>query len=164
MQQTTSHQQDGGRALRLRRIGFVSVALATFSALLALMAATLFPTGIDALGALMLLLFAVTLPWTTIGFWNAAIGLALMAFARDPASSVAPHLRSTTGHEKIETSTALLVCVRNEDTRRLAHNLEWMIGGLVATGEAASFHLYILSDSDVPQILNEEERIVDAIR
>ena len=109
MQQTASNHQDGGRALRLRRIGFVSVALVTSAALLALMAATLFPTGTDPLGALMLLLFAVTLPWTTIGFCNAMIGLALMAFALDPASVVAPHLRSITWHEKIDSSTALLV-------------------------------------------------------
>jgi membrane glycosyltransferase len=164
MQHTASNHQHGGRALRLRRIGFASAALVTCAALLALMGTTLFPTGIDPLGALMLLLFAVTLPWTTIGFWNAVIGFALMAFARDPASFVAPHLRSITGHEKIESSTALLVCVRNEDTRRLAHNLEWMIAGLVATGEAAWFHLYILSDSGRPDIAIEEERIVDAIR
>ena len=164
MQQTASNHQHGGRTLRLRRVGFVSVALVTSAALLALMAATLFPTGTDPLGALMLLLFAVTLPWTTIGFCNAMIGLALMAFARDPARVVAPHLRSITGHEKIESSTALLVCVRNEDTPRLAHNLEWMIAGLVATGEAAWFHLYILSDSDRLEITTDEERIVDAIR
>src|ERR1043165_4574865 len=108
------------------------------------MAATLFPTGGDPVGAAMLLLFAMTLPWTTIGFWNAVIGFALMAFARDPAGLVAPHLRRITGHEKIASSTALLVCVRNEDARRLERNLEWMAEGLVATGEAKWFHLYLL--------------------
>jgi membrane glycosyltransferase len=132
-------------------------------ALLALMAATLFPAGIDPAGAVMLLLFAMTLPWTTIGFWNAVIGFALMAFARDPAGLVAPHLRRITGHEKIASSTALLVCVRNEDVGRLERNLDWMAEGLVATGEAQWFHLYLLSDSDRPEIAAEEERIAAAL-
>jgi membrane glycosyltransferase len=57
--------------------------LATSAALLALMAAATFPSGPDPLGLAMLALFALTLPWTTIGFWNAVIGLVLMSVARD---------------------------------------------------------------------------------
>ena len=54
--------------LRWRRTVFGVLVLASSAALLALMAATLFPAGVDATGAVMLMLFAVTLPWTTIGF------------------------------------------------------------------------------------------------
>ncbi|HYH43216.1 MAG TPA: glucans biosynthesis glucosyltransferase MdoH, partial [Burkholderiales bacterium] len=149
--------------MRRRRVGFAAVALASCAALLALMAATLFPAGFDLTGGVMLCLFALTLPWTTIGFWNAVIGFALMGFVRDPAGRVAPHLRGITGEEAIASATALLVCIRNEDTRRVSSNLDWMIQGLVATGEARWFHLYILSDSNEPAIAAEEERCAAAL-
>ena len=162
-QQTASGQERAGIALRWRRIGFAALVLGSSAALLALMAATLFAAGPDLIGAAMLLLFALTLPWTTIGFWNAVIGFSLMSFARDPAGLVAPHLRSVTGDEKIASPTALLICIRNEDTARLSRNLAWMLEGLVATGEARWFHLYILSDSNQPEIAAEEEKIAAAI-
>ena len=39
---------------------------------------------------LLVVLFAVTLPWSVIGFWNATIGLLIMRFARDPVAAVTP--------------------------------------------------------------------------
>ncbi len=141
------------------RITFAVLAGATAVALFALMAVTLFPSGVDVAGSVMLFLYAVTLPWTVVGFWNAAIGFSLMTFARNPAALVAPHLRSITGREPIESSTALLVCIRNESTRRVAENLRWMIDGLIAAGEARWFHVYVLSDSSEPAVAAEEERM-----
>ncbi|MGZ5671361.1 MAG: glucans biosynthesis glucosyltransferase MdoH [Burkholderiales bacterium] len=161
--QPPPEQQTIVRALCWRRIAFAVLVLSSSAALLALMAATLFPAGVDAAGAVMLMLFGVTLPWTTIGFWNAVIGFALMTFARDPAGLVAPHLRAITGREKIESATALLVCIRNEDARRVAANLEWMLQRLVATGEAGWFHLYVLSDTSDRDIAHEEERMAAAL-
>ena len=166
MEESLATAQGQGRAriaLRWRRIGFTALAIGSSTALLALMAATLFAAGPDVIGAGMLLLFALTLPWTTIGFWNAVIGFSLMSFARDPAGLVAPHLRSVTGDGKITSTTALLICIRNEDTPRLSRNLTWMLDGLVATGEARWFHLYILSDSNQPGIVAEEEELAAAI-
>src|SRR5262245_52104573 len=119
-----------GAALRLRRMIFGAVAGASAIALTALMAATLFTAGPDPIGVAMLLAFALTLPWTTIGFWNAVIGFSLMTFARDPAEAVAPGLRDAGKDAPIASSTALLVCVKNEDTARLARNLAWMLEGL----------------------------------
>ena len=150
--------------LRARRIGFAVLVCASAIALLVLMAATLFTAHPDAIGMAMLLLFALTLPWTTIGFWNAAIGFLLMVFSRDPAALVAPHLRHATGGAKIAARTALLVCIRNEDPARLRRNLGWMLDGLVATGEADWFHLYILSDSSQPAIAAAEEGVAAAMK
>jgi len=161
--QTASGQERAGITLRWRRIGFAALVLGSSAALLALMAATLFSAGFDLTGGAMLLFFALTLPWTTIGFWNAVIGFSLMSFARDPAALVEPHLRSVRGDEKIASSTALLVCIRNEDALRLSRNLDWMVEGLVATGEAGWFHLYILSDSSEPTIIAEEKNITSAL-
>src|SRR6185295_11189640 len=90
-----------GIVLRRRRIGFAIAVIGSSCALLVLMAATLFTAGPDPLGVAMLLMFSLTLPWTTIGFWNAAIGLALMSFARNPAEAVAPYLRDAIGDGKV---------------------------------------------------------------
>ena len=160
---TAPGRGSAGSALRWRRIGFAALVLGSSAALLGLLAATLFTAGPDLIGAGMLLLFALTLPWTTIGFWNAVIGFALMSFARDPAGPVAPHLRNIAGDEKITSHTALLICIRNEDTQRLSRNLTWMLEGLVATREARWFHLCILSDSNQPGIAAQEEKIAAAI-
>ena len=43
-----------------------------------------------ALDYALVVLFAVTLPWTVISFWNATIGLLIMRFARDPVAAVTP--------------------------------------------------------------------------
>src|SRR5262245_26295710 len=93
--------------LHRRQIAFAAAVIASSLALLTLMAATLFTGAPDALGIAMLLVFALTLPWTTIGFWNAVIGLSLMGFSRDPARAVAPYLRRTPRDEAISSSTAL---------------------------------------------------------
>lgn len=154
----------GSPSLRGRRILFASLVAGTSALLLGLMAATLFVEAPDPLGIAMLLLFALTLPWTTIGFWNAVIGFALMAFARDPAGRVAPQLHSIRGDEPITTSTALLICIRNEDPRRLSRNLGLMIEGLAATGAARWFHLYMLSDSNDAEIIAAEEGIAAGLR
>ena len=150
-------------ALRTRRIGFAVLVLATSAALLALMAAATFPSGPDPLGLAMLALFALTLPWTTIGFWNAVIGLVLMSVARDPEGLVAPHLRAIAGNEPIATSTALAICIRNEDITRVSRNLHWMLEGLVSTGEARWFRLYVLSDTDDPAIAADEATLVERL-
>jgi membrane glycosyltransferase len=150
--------------LRWRRVGFAFAVAATALGLLWWMAATLFIQKVDAIGLLMLLAFAVTLPWTAIGFWNAAIGLALMVGSRNAAALVAPHLHAADPRQRIESSTALLACIRNEDTGRLSHNLAWMLEGLVASGHAAAFHFYLLSDSDEPETVAAEAGMVAQLR
>ena len=147
-----------------RRVLFAALVFLTAAGLLALMAAALFlPAGIDAWGIAMLAAFVLTLAWTTIGFWNALIGFLLMTFARDPEGLVAPHLRSIRGDEAIDSSTAIAVCIRNEDPERLARNLGWMIERLAATGEGRWFHVYMLSDSNQSDILAAEKALADSL-
>lgn len=145
--------------LRRRRLVFASLVIVTSLILLGLMSAALFTEGLDAIGFGILLMFALTLPWTSIGFWNAVIGFGLMHFSRDPAGLVAPHLRSIKGDEPITQSTALLICIRHEDTDRLERNLGFMLDGLVRTGHSQNFHLYMLSDSDQVDIVEGEQQV-----
>ena len=123
------------------------------------MASTLFAARVDLLGSLMLLAFLVTLPWTVVGFWNAVIGSLLMTFKRDPSAALAADLAEPAERDPITASTALLICVRNEDPRRLARNLGWIATNLAHRVDPGRFHLYVLSDSSEPELAAEEERI-----
>ncbi|MEN9775278.1 MAG: glucans biosynthesis glucosyltransferase MdoH [Pseudomonadota bacterium] len=151
-------------SLRSRRLSFLMLVVATSLALLALMTLTLFPEGPDAWGVLMLVCFVLTLPWTTIGFWHAVIGLGLMAFTRHPESRVSPHIDSIRGDEPITTSTAIAICIRNEEPDRIARNLSWMLEGLVESGQAGAFHLYILSDTFRDEVAQAEEALAESLR
>jgi membrane glycosyltransferase len=147
-----------------RRILFASLVILTAALLFGLMAAALFlPAGVDGWGIAMLMGFALTLPWTTIGFWNALIGFCVMTFARDPEGLVAPHLRSIRGDEPIHSSTAIAICIRNEDPELLTRNLTWMIERLAQSGQGRWFHVYMLSDSNRPDILAAEQRLADML-
>src|SRR5271167_1273117 len=68
-----------------RRFVFGGLVLATTLLLMGLATHALAADGLDALDVVLLALFLVTLPWTVIGFWNAAIGFVIMRFARNPA-------------------------------------------------------------------------------
>ena len=102
------------------------------------------------------MLFAVTLPWSVIGFWNATFGLFIMR-SDNPVAAVTPVSARVTGTEPITARTAILWCVRNEDTERVIRNIEPMMEGLVAAGDAQQFHVFILSDTNYPEIVATEE-------
>src|SRR5262247_4097805 len=107
---------------------FAGVVL-TMAALFALAALALSPGGLGAVDAVLLALFAVTLPWYVIGFWNASIGLALMRFARNPVATVTPAAGRVRGDEPITASTAIILCIRNEPPERVARLLTPMLAG-----------------------------------
>lgn len=153
-----------GFSLRARRAIFLVLVLSTCLSMLGLMGTSLFHHGVDTLGVAMLICFAITLPWTAIGFWNAAIGLVLMVFARNPEALVAPHLQSIDGSEPVESRCAVAICIRNEGTERLSRNLTWMLEGLIASGEARWFHLYMLSDTSWEAVAAEEEALAQRLR
>ncbi|MCC6891138.1 MAG: glucans biosynthesis glucosyltransferase MdoH [Hyphomicrobiales bacterium] len=130
-----------------RRILFFTLVGLTIAAMIALMALALSANGFGPGDLLLVLLFAVTLPWLVIGFWNATIGLLIMRFCRYPVTVVLPGAAKVTGREPIVTSTAILVCIRNEPPERVIRHVGSMIEGLVASGAAPQFHVYILSDT-----------------
>jgi membrane glycosyltransferase len=128
----------------------------TMSCMLVLGAVALSPGGFGAIDLAILSLFALTLPWMVIGFWNAVIGFVVMHFVPDPIAALIPAANDIRGDELIVTTTAILACVRNETPERTIRNLEPMMTGLVATGAADRFHVFVLSDSDTEIAVNEE--------
>jgi membrane glycosyltransferase len=113
--------------------------------------------GFGAVDLSLVLLFAVTLPWFVIGFWNATIGLLIMGFARDPVAAVMPVATRVRGDEPITASTAVLLCIRNEPPKRVARLIEPMLEGLAASGVGERFHVYVLSDTNAPDIAAAEQ-------
>jgi membrane glycosyltransferase len=142
--------------LAVRRALFAVLAATTMVAMLWMMAKALSVGGVGILDAFVLLCFALTLPWTVIGFWNAMIGFLLMRFARDPVAAVTPAVARVRGDEPVTTSTAILMCIRNESPERVIRNIEPMMADLVASGFADRFHVYVLSDTSMDNVAVDE--------
>src|SRR5262249_49375515 len=135
---------------------FLSVGL-TMAGLIWLAVIALSPGGFGAVDVVLVVLFAVTLPWYVIGFWNATIGLLIMRFARDPVAAVMPCGAGVGGAEPITASTAVLLCIRNEPPERVVRMLEPMMEGLAARGLGERFHVYVVSDTSEADIAVAED-------
>ena len=88
-----------GREMAWRRTLFALLFAATMVGSLALAAFALSPGGLDAADIVLLVLFAITLPWMVAGLWNALIGFLIMRFARDPVAAVVPEAAFIRGDE-----------------------------------------------------------------
>jgi membrane glycosyltransferase len=146
-----------GLSLTARRILFTTLVIATIAGVLWLTAIALSADGLDTLDIVILVLFAATLPWSVIGFWNATIGFAIMRFARDPIAAVLPAATRVSGHEPITAATAILLCIRNESPERVIRNLKPMMADLAAAGVGDRFHVYVLSDTSDAAIAQQED-------
>jgi membrane glycosyltransferase len=143
--------------LAFRRALFFSSVGLTIAGEIVLSVVALSVHGFGFADYVLVALFAITLPWYVIGFWNAAIALLIMRFARDPAASVTSAAALVKGDERITTSTAILMCLRNEPPERAIRHLTPLLEGLAASDAADHFHLYLLSDTTDPAIAAPEE-------
>ena len=147
-----------------RRAIFATLFSVTMAGSLWLAALALAPGGYGPLDLAALLLFAATLPWMVAGFCNALIGFVIMRLSPDPVAAVIPAAGLIQGNEPVTASTAILLCVRNEEPMRIIRNLEPMLDGLDASGYAGRFHLYLLSDtSDAGFAAREEAQFSELI-
>jgi membrane glycosyltransferase len=152
--------KDAARALARRRALFATLVVGTMAAVLWLATVAVPPYSFGAIA--FLLLFTVTLPWSVIGFWNAAIGFVIIRFCRNPAAAVNPLATSIRGDEPVTASTAILMCIRNESPDPVTRNLQPLMEGLVEARVAHLFHVYVLSDSSDPDIIAAETPLFDA--
>ena len=130
---------------------------------LALAAVALSPGGFGIIDIALLALFAITLPWTVAGFWNAVIGFLIMRVSANPIAAVMPVMSRIQGNEPLTASTAILLCIRNEPPERVIRNLEPMLAGLDLSGYGKRFALYVLSDSSDASIVSGEEACFAAL-
>ena len=144
------------RVLGVRRIVFFGLCAATMLILLLMFVDCLAPGGFDGLDFVLTTLFALFLPWSVIGFWNAVIGLILMRFSADPVAEVMQEVSGLDSEAPISTSTALLMCIRNENAAPIFETLSLMLDGLLRIGDGDRFHLYVLSDTNDEDIAETE--------
>jgi membrane glycosyltransferase len=146
--------------LTRRRALFAILVATTMAAVLWLALVAVPPYSAGAIA--FLALFTITLPWSVIGFWNATIGFLIMRFCHDPAVAVNPMAASIHGDEPVTASTAILMCIRNENPDQVTRNLQPLMDGLVQARVAHLFHVYVLSDTSDPAIVAAETNCIDA--
>ena len=127
------------KSMFARRATFAVLFSVTMAGSLWLAALALAPGGLGILDLAALLLFAVTLPWMVAGFCNAVIGFVIMRFSTNPVAAVIPAAGLIQGNEPVTASTAILLCVRNEEPIRIIRNVEPMLEGINASGYAERF-------------------------
>jgi membrane glycosyltransferase len=131
----------------VRRLLFAALVAATTLGVLALAALALAPGGWGLVDLLLLVLYAIALPWLVIGFSISTIGFCVMRFAREPLATIFPAAARIGGTEPITARTAILLCIRNEAPQRVIRNLTPLMAGLAAAGVGELFHVFILSDT-----------------
>ncbi|MGB0412207.1 MAG: glucans biosynthesis glucosyltransferase MdoH [Pikeienuella sp.] len=103
--------------------------------------------------------FLIGAPWTVMGFWNAILGLWLSHGARDGLAQTSPFMASGETDVPIRTKTAVLMFLRNEDPGRAFDRLAETKRSLDATGQGAQFDVFVLSDTDDPDVAVAEEKM-----
>ena len=118
--------------------------------------------GFSAADIVMLAAFAVTLPWTIIGFWNAVIGFILNRFVKDPVSLVCPVANAYDAKAPVRGRTLVAMPVFDEDPHRVFSHLKALVQGLDRGPDAEKFDFALLSDSRDPEIVAAEEAMFAA--
>ncbi|MFO1082326.1 MAG: glucans biosynthesis glucosyltransferase MdoH [Reyranellaceae bacterium] len=146
-----------------RRAMLLVLVLATTALGLVLMGKIIAARGPDILKPIFLPCFALLFAWIALSFWSAVIGFALGVLRRHPvtlarrgpADGPLPSLRQR---------TAILVPVYNEDAEEVSGRVTAMARALAATGQAAAFDVFVLSDTTSPELALQEETIYGALR
>lgn len=151
--------------LRLRRCLFFGLVLLTTAVAVSGMLFVLGPGGLDFRSTVSLVLFALLFAWIGQSFWTALIGLVLRLCRRDPLSlrrlpAEVPARQALTEHG----GTALVMPVYNEIPERAVRGLEACCRSIAETGQAAHFSVFLLSDSNDPDIAAREQLAVERLR
>lgn len=145
--------------LTLRRALYAALALAFALLPLWMVACALSPGGWTVWEGILLAALVPTSPWVGNMAASSLIGAALLLFARDPLAAVWPGVAR---EADIPLRTALLLCLRNEDTDAALARVAPLLDGLAADGDR--FALFILSDTPDGAHSVEEEAAVARFR
>jgi membrane glycosyltransferase len=146
------------RVLFQRRMIVLGLNVITYAALIWAFAGIAGANGWSIVDILMLLCVVVATPWTVLGFWNSLIGLWLLHSGQDARAAVAPFASAGDGEERLAIRTAILMTLRNEDPERAFRRLRVVKQSVDATGEGAQFSYFVLSDTNLPEVAEAEER------
>ena len=131
-----------------RRRLVIALNVATYLLMMWAAAVVLGAGGWNLVDVMLFVAFALGLPWTVLGFWNAVIGLLLLHAADNPMQQVAPYAAAGDTDTPITIKTAILMTLRNEDPGRAFLRLETVKASVDATGFGAQYSYFILSDTN----------------
>ncbi|MCS6877978.1 MAG: glucans biosynthesis glucosyltransferase MdoH [Geminicoccaceae bacterium] len=143
--------------LRRRRMLVLALNLVTCAAFAWLAAEVLGAGGWSLVDVGIFACFLVGLPWSVLGFWNAAIGFWLLHGVRDGLARVAPFAAAADREDPLRVRCAVLMFLRNEDPRRAFARLRTIKASIDATGQGHAFDYFVLSDTSDPAIAGREE-------
>lgn len=148
--------------VRRRRL-VVGLNAVTCLLLMGVMVAILGTQGFVIGEIIMLVAYALTLPWLSIGLWNSLIGFALdRRFEKAAAEVVTPALARVTGQEEVRARTAIVMALRNEDPDASIARLRKLQHEIARSPWHEQFGFHILSDTDDDIIAQREETLVTA--
>ncbi len=106
----------------------------------------------------LLVLFAILFAWVSAGFWTAVLGAFVMLRGRD-RRAITNVLRGEGGIAPIapEARTAIVMPICNEDVATVFAGLRATCESLAATGSAAHFDFFVLSDTNQPDARAAEQ-------
>ena len=143
--------------LRRRRQIMIALNVITYVLLLWGICRVLAAGGWTLVDMVLLVAFAIGSPWTVLGFWNAVVGLWLLHGGRNPIGKVAPFAGAADADTPLETRTAILMTLRNEDPARAFLRLRTVKDSVDTTGQGEQFGYFILSDTNNPAVAQAEE-------
>jgi membrane glycosyltransferase len=162
MSNTTPTGLQSMAELQRRRRLVIILNVVTYVVMMAVAASILAAGGWTLVDSIMLLCFAVGLPWTVLGFWNSVIGLWLLHWADRPMEQVAPYAAAGDQPTPITVKTAILMTLRNEDPARAFRRLRTVKESVDATGFGAQYSYFILSDTNNPEVAKAEDEAAAA--
>ncbi len=145
-----------------RRLAFAGVVGLTMAAALVAFTYVISADGLTVAEMAMTVLFALTLPWPVIGFWNAAIGFLFMRLGTAARSALVPVAGLDDTTSPIITRTAIAMTLYNEHPEDGFRRLRETVASLDRTGEGDAFAVFVLSDTHDPAIAAREEQLFAA--
>ncbi|MCI4662614.1 MAG: glucans biosynthesis glucosyltransferase MdoH [Neomegalonema sp.] len=148
-------------SLAARRAFVLILNVSTLAVLLGIIASLLGTGGWTAIDIALFACVALSAPWTILGFWNAVIGFILLRSGEAGMRAAAPFMEGERESGALEKRHAIFMTLRNEDPDRAFQRLMVMRKSLDGTGEGAAFDLFVLSDSNDPEIFQREEALFE---
>ena len=100
----------------------------------------------------LLVLFGVLFAWISAGFWTGVLGAAVLIRGRGRSPLMRGLAEEPLRPLDAGARTAIVMPICNEDVPTVFGGLTATIDSLVATGESANFDVFVLSDTNAPEI------------
>jgi membrane glycosyltransferase len=147
----------------LRRVLFAWLIVLTIGGGAMTMLTALAANGISALEWMQFGLFVILFAWIAPSFWTSLFGFAVILRGGDPFS-ITRTLEPWEAGRRLPVRSAIVVPVFNEDPERVMAGVRATMSSLEDRGVLGDFDIYVLSDTNDPDIWVAEELAFDRLR